>query len=45
MKYKDYEGTVEELVRRKIKEIEEKEHIRVLQIYLCERPGFLSFAS
>ena len=30
MKYKDYEGTVEELVRRKIKEIEEKEHIRVL---------------
>ena len=24
MKYKDYEGTVEELVRRKIKEIEEK---------------------
>lgn len=30
MKYKDYEGTVEELVRRKIKEIEEKEHIWVL---------------
>ena len=30
MKYKDYEGTAEELVRRKIKEIEEKEHIRVL---------------
>ena len=30
MKYEDYEGPVEELVRTKIKEIEEKENIRVL---------------
>ena len=32
MKYKDFEGTVEELVLLKIKEIEEKEHIRVLHV-------------
>ncbi len=30
MRYKDYEGPVEELVRRKLCEIEEKEHVRVL---------------
>ena len=32
MRYKDYEGPVEELVRMKMKEIEEKEQIRVLQL-------------
>lgn len=30
MKYKDYEGSIEELVRRKLEEIEEKEQVRVL---------------
>ena len=30
MKYKDYEGSIEELVRRKLAEIEEKEQVRVL---------------
>lgn len=30
MKYEDFEGPVEELVRKKLKEIEEKESIRVL---------------
>lgn len=32
MKYKDYEGTVEELVLMKIKEIEEKENVKVLHV-------------
>lgn len=32
MRYKDYEGPVEELVRMKMKEIEEKEQICVLQL-------------
>lgn len=32
MKYEDFEGTVEELVLLKIKEIEEKEHVRVLHV-------------
>lgn len=32
MKYEDYEGPVEELVRIKIREIEEKENIRVLHV-------------
>lgn len=30
MKYKDYEGPVEELVRMKLKEIEKKENVRIL---------------
>lgn len=30
MKYKEYEGTVEELVLMKIREIEEQEHVRIL---------------
>lgn len=30
MKYKDYEGSTEELVRMKIKEIEEKENVKIL---------------
>lgn len=30
MKYKDYEGPIEELVRRRLAEIEEKEQVRVL---------------
>ena len=30
MKYKDFEGSIEELVSRKLKEIEEKEHVTVL---------------
>ena len=29
MKYKDYEGTIEDLVKLKIKEIEEKENVRI----------------
>lgn len=32
MRYQDYEGPVEELVRMKIKEIEEKENIKVLHV-------------
>lgn len=32
MRYEDYDGPVEELVRMKIKEIEEKENIRVLHV-------------
>ena len=32
MKYEDFDGPVEELVRMKIKEIEEKENIRVLHV-------------
>ena len=32
MKYENFEGPVEELVRMKIKEIEEKEHVRVLHV-------------
>lgn len=32
MKYEEYDGPVEELVRMKIKEIEEKEHIKVLHV-------------
>lgn len=30
MKYKDFEGEIEELVRLKLDEIEEKEHVRIL---------------
>lgn len=30
MKYKDFEGTIEELVELKLREIEEKEHVRIL---------------
>ncbi len=30
MKYKDFEGTVEDLVRLKLGEIEEKEHVKIL---------------
>ena len=32
MRYEDFEGAVEELVLLKIKEIEEKEHIKVLHV-------------
>ena len=32
MKYKDFNGTVEELVLLKVKEIEEREHIKVLHV-------------
>lgn len=32
MKYKNFEGTVEELILLKIREIEEKEHVRVLHV-------------
>ena len=32
MKYENFEGPVEELVRMKIREIEEKEHVRVLHV-------------
>ena len=32
MKYEDFEGTIEQLVLLKIKEIEEKEHIKVLHV-------------
>lgn len=32
MKYENFEGTVEELVLLKIREIEEKEHVRVLHV-------------
>ena len=32
MKYKDYEGPAEELVLMKIKEIEEKENVKVLHV-------------
>ena len=32
MKYKDYEGLAEELVLMKIKEIEEKENVKVLHV-------------
>ena len=32
MRYKDFEGSVEELVLLKIREIEEKEHIIVLHV-------------
>ena len=32
MKYKDYEGPVEELVLMKIKEIEEKENVKILHV-------------
>ena len=32
MKYENYDGPVEDLVRMKIKEIEEKENIRVLHV-------------
>ena len=32
MKYENFEGPVEELVRMKIKEIEENEHVRVLHV-------------
>ena len=32
MRYENYEGPVEELVRMKIREIEEKENIRVLHV-------------
>lgn len=32
MRYKGFEGTVEELVRLKIKEIEEKERVRILHV-------------
>lgn len=32
MKYEDFEGSIEELIRIKIKEIEEKENIRVLHV-------------
>lgn len=30
MKYKDFEGTIEELVQIKLKEIEQKEHVKIL---------------
>ena len=30
MKYKDFEGEIEDLVRLKLDEIEEKEHVRIL---------------
>lgn len=30
MKYKDFEGSIEELVALKLKEIEEKEHVTIL---------------
>ena len=30
MRYRDYEGPVEELVRQKLEEIQEKEHVRVI---------------
>lgn len=30
MKYKDFEGPVEELIRLKLKEIEEREHVKIL---------------
>ena len=30
MKYKDFDGTIEELVQMKLKEIEEKENVRIL---------------
>ena len=30
MKYKDFDGPVEELIRLKLKEIEEKEHVKIL---------------
>ena len=30
MRYKDFEGTLEELVEQKLQEIEEKEHVRIL---------------
>lgn len=30
MKYRDFEGSIEELVSRKLKEIEEKEHVTIL---------------
>lgn len=32
MRYENFDGTIEELVRIKIKEIEEKENIRVLHV-------------
>ncbi|MDE5865417.1 MAG: nucleotidyltransferase domain-containing protein, partial [Lachnospiraceae bacterium] len=32
MRYEEFEGPVEELVLLKIKEIEEKEHIKVLHV-------------
>ena len=32
MKYKDFNGTVNELVLLKVKEIEEREHIKVLHV-------------
>lgn len=32
MKYKDFNGTVDELVLLKVKEIEEREHIKVLHV-------------
>ena len=32
MKYEEFEGTVRELILAKIKEIEEKEHVRVLHV-------------
>ncbi|MGB8452669.1 MAG: nucleotidyltransferase domain-containing protein [Anaerocolumna sp.] len=31
MKYNDYEGSIESLVQMKLKEIEEKENVKVLQ--------------
>ena len=33
MKYKDFNGTVNELVLLKVKEIEEREHIKVLHVW------------
>ena len=30
MRYKDFEGTLEDLVEQKLQEIEEKEHVRIL---------------
>ena len=30
MKYRDFEGSIEELVALKLKEIEEKEHVTIL---------------
>lgn len=30
MKYKEFEGTIEELIQLKLKEIEEKEHVKIL---------------
>lgn len=38
MKYENFDGPVEKLVRMKIREMEEKENRKVYKVFLCSSP-------